>query len=249
MNNLSIYHLFRLFVRNIFVIILAALVCGAATFSYCTYFVEEKYAATGSVLVTNGNIVTENENSDSVQNTDITASINLLTTIKDILSTNGIYKQLAEELDGKYTYTQLKSFATISKREDYSLFIDVKFETSSREETILITNTFLKLAPDYISTFIPNSSSTAITTVDNAAKTSPKTTSSTLVALLIGAVLAYIIVYIISLNNVTIQSEEDFREHYDIPVLGNMPDFSAASSKKYSKYYYRKGVKYGNYYK
>lgn len=247
MNNLSLYHLFRLLIKNIFVIILTAAVFGVSAFSYCKYFVDEKYAATGSVLVTNGAILYETENVDSIQSSDITASINLLTTIKDILSTTDIYKILSEELDGQYTHSQLRSYATITKREDHSLFIDVRFETTNKEETVRITNTFLRLAPDYISKFIPHSASTAVTMADSAHKTSPKTTSTTLTAMIIGAVLCYAIIYLVSLNNITIQSEEDFKDHYDILVLGNVPDFSEAQSKKYAKYYYRKGGRYANY--
>ena len=156
MNNLSIYHFARILFKNILVIILVALVSGVAAFSYCQYFVQEKYAATGSVLVTNGAILYEKDNkSNSVQSSDIAASINLLTTVEDILSTNDIYKRLAEKLGGQYTYTQLKNCVKIEKRDDNSLFIDVRFQTSSKSETIKITNTFLELAPAYISKFIP----------------------------------------------------------------------------------------------
>lgn len=241
MNNISIYHLFRLLIKNIFVIVLVALVCGISAFGYCKYFVEEKYAATGSVLVTNGAILYEDDNSGSIKSSDIAASINLLTTIKDILSTNDIYKKLSEELNGEYTYTQLKSFATISKREDNSLFIDVRFQTNDKAKTVKITNTFLQLAPDYIGKFIPHSATTAVTMADNAFKTSPKVTSTVVSAMLVGAILCYAVVYLISLSNVTIESEDDFKDHYDIPVLGNVPDFSEAQSKKYAKYYYSKG--------
>lgn len=223
---------------------------GVAAFSYCEFHLEEKYAATGSVLVTNGGIVGsymyDDKITDStVNNTDIAASINLLTTVKDILKTNDIYKQLSEKLDGKYTYGQLKSFATVNKREDYSLFIDVKFETNDREESINITNMFLSLTPEYISKFIPHSSSTVVTTVDSAAKTYPRTTSSTILAMMLGAVISFVIIYIISLTNTTIQCEEDFKDRYDIPVLGDIPDFSNAKSEKYYKNYYKGGSYYG----
>ena len=147
MNNLSIYHLARILFKNILVIILVALVSGVAAFSYCQYFVQEKYAATGSVLVTNGAILYEKDNkSNSVQSSDIAASINLLTTVEDILSTNDIYKRLAEKLGGQYTYTQLKNCVKIEKRDDNSLFIDVRFQTSSKSETIKITNTFFGIS-------------------------------------------------------------------------------------------------------
>jgi capsular polysaccharide biosynthesis protein len=240
-NNLSLYHLFKLFVKNIFIIILVALVLGVSVFSYCQYFVEEKYTATGSVLVTNGAILEGKNKGDSVQSSDIAASINLLTTVKDILSTNDIYKRLAEELGGSYTYMQLKSYASIKTRPDNSLFIDVKFETGSKVETVKITNAFLELAPEYISKYIPHSASTAVTMADTAVKTSPRTTTATAIAMFIGAVGCYAVLYIISLGNVTIESEDSFKEYYDIPVLGNIPDFSEAQTKKYARYYYRKG--------
>ncbi len=246
MNNFSLYYLFRLFLRNIFIILLTGVVFAVSVFAYCEYFVEERYSATGSVLVTNGGILYENDKTNSVQGSDITASINLSTTIKDILLTTDIYKQLAEELGGDYSYAQLKKCATVTKREDYSLFIDVKFETSDKKETVRITNTFLKLAPEYISKFIPHSSSTAITTADVARKTYPQTTTATVSAFFIGAILCYVIIYFVSLGNMTIQGEEDFKDHYDIPILGNIPDFSEAQSNKYTNYYKRGGT-YGSY--
>ena len=214
------------------------MVCGAAAFCYCNYFVQEKYSATGSVLATNGgSVFSESNDKLSVQGTDINASINLSTTIVDILKTPDIYKQLAEELNGKYQYSQLKSWASVTKRSEYSMFIDIKFETNNREEAIIITNTFLELAPDYINQFIPNSSSTAVSMADSAYKTSPKTASTTLFAILIGAVLCYLIVYLVSLNNITIQNEEDFKDRYNIPILGNIPNFTEVQNKKYAYYY------------
>ena len=241
MNNLSIYHLLRVFVKNILVIILVALVSGVAAFSYCQYFVEEKYAATGSVIVTNGAILYDKDNkSNSVQSSDIAASINLLSTVEDILSTNDIYKRLAEELGGQYTYTQLKNCVKIEKRGDNSLFIDVRFQTSSKSETIKITNTFLELAPAYISKFIPHSASTAVTMADTAVKTAPQTKVTTITAMFIGAIICYAVVYLISLSNVTIENESDFRDRFDIPVLGNIPDFSEMDNKN-PNYNYKRG--------
>jgi capsular polysaccharide biosynthesis protein len=241
-NNLSFYHLVRILTKNILVIILVSLVSGVAAFSYCQYFVEEKFAAIGSVLVTNGAILYEkNDKTNSVQSSDIAASINLLTTVEDILSTNDIYKRLAEELDGQYSYSELKRCATVGKRDDNSLFIDVRFQTSSKSETVKITNTFLELAPAYISKFIPHSATTAVTMADTAVKTAPRTTSATVSAMLIGAIICYAIVYLISLSNVTIESESDFKDRYDIPILGNIPNFSEVDNKTTSKYAYKRG--------
>ena len=152
-NEFSIYHIFRLLVKNFLVILLCAVLLGVGAFCYCEFHLEERFAATGSVVVTNGGLIdndTQNNQlvgGDKVNNSDIVASINLLSTVKEILETNDIYKQLSEKLDGKYSYGQLKSFASITKRDDYSLFIDVKFEMNDKLEAAKITNMFLTLAP------------------------------------------------------------------------------------------------------
>lgn len=241
MNNISIYRLFKIFVKNIVTIILVAVLCGASAFVYFNYLVEEKYAATGSVMVTNGAILQGGESSGPVKGSDISASIYLLPTVKDILSSNDIYKMLADELGGKYSYAALKSFSRISSRDENSLFIDVRFETNSKAESVLITNTFLKLVPEYITEFIPNSSSTRVTMADGAAKTYPNTMSYTVLAALAGAALCYAVIFLISLNNATIENEEDLLSCYNLTILGNVPDFTKAQSKKYAKYTYKKG--------
>ena len=42
---------------------------------------------------------------------------------------------------------------------------------------------------------------------------------------LFGAIITFAIVFLIFTLNATIKSDEDFSMHYDIPVLGNIPDF------------------------
>ncbi len=251
MNEFSIYHIFRLIIKNFFIIVLCAILFGVGAFCYCEFHLEERYSASGSVVVTNGGIFDANgqstqiTGSDKVSNSDIAASINLLTTVKDILSTNDIYKELANKLGGEYTYSQLKSCATISKRDDYSLFIDVRFEMNDKNEATKITNMFLELTPDYINESIPNTS-TRVYTCDGASKTYPRTASTTAIAMFVGALLAFVVVYIISLFNTTIESEEEFKDRYNIPVLGDIPDFASAKSGKYAKSYYKGGKYYGN---
>lgn len=253
MNEFSIYHIFRLLVKNFFIIFLSAVVFGVATFCYNEFQLEERYSASGSIIVTNGGVLEEIENdtqyvnSDKVNNADITASINLLTTVKDLLSSkDSIYKDLSNKLDGKYSATQLKNFITISTRENYSLFIDVSFELNDKDDATKITNMFLELTPDCISEVIPNSRTSIVTLSTGAIKTYPRTFSSTVTAMLIGALLSFVIVYIISLFNTTIKSEEDFKDRYNIPVLGDIPDFATAKSGKYTKSYYKGGSYYGN---
>ena len=253
MNEFSIYHIFRLLVKNFFIIFLSAIICGVATFCYNQFKADERYSASGSIIVTNGGMLDEIPSdpqyvgNDKINNSDITASINMLTTVKDLLlSKDSIYKELSLKVDGKYSAAQLKRFVKITTREDYSLFIDVQFELNDKEDATKITNMFIELTPECISEVLPNSRTSIITLSTGAVKTYPRTLTSTIIAMIIGALIAFVIVYIISLFNTTIKSEEDFKERYNIPVLGDIPDFEAAKSGKFAKSYYSGGTYYGN---
>jgi capsular polysaccharide biosynthesis protein len=131
-------------------------------------------------------------------------------------------------------------------RDEFSLLIDVRFEMADKYEVARITNMFLELVPAYINEFIPNSSTKVVTTSDIGTQTYPKTFKTTIIAMIVGALLAFIVVYVLSLFNTAIESEDEFKERYNIPVLGDIPDFAAAKSGKYAKSYYKGGNYYGN---
>jgi|GEM_PF-1085333 len=255
-NEFSIYHIFRLIVKNFLIILLCAILFGVGAFCYCEFHLEERYAANGSVVVTNGGILEGNFDNNKpnsqypedskVNNSDITASINLIDTIIDALATKDIYEELSENLNGKYSPGQLRSFASISKRDNYSLFIDVRFEMNDPKEVVEITNKYLELTPDHISDYIPGAKTRVTESDGSAPKTYPRTMSTTALSMFVGALLAFVVVYIISLFNTTIESEEEFKERYNIPVLGDIPDFATAKSGKYAKSYYKGGSYYGN---
>ncbi len=252
-NEFSIYHIFRLFVKNFFILLLTAILFGVANFCYCEFKLQERYSASGSILVNNGGVTggTQNNNqyanNGTVNNGDITASINLIKTVENLLSRDDdLYESLSKKLDGKYQPEQLKRYASIAKADDYSMIINVNFELPNQNDAQKITNIFLELTPDVIKANFDGADAKIVERSKGASKTYPRTFFSTAIAMVIGAVLAFIIVYIISLFNTTIKSEEEFKERYNIPVLGDIPDFATAKSGKYAKSYYKGGNYYGN---
>ena len=71
---------------------------------------------------------------------------------------------------------------------------------------------------------------------EGASQTYPRTISFTLTAACIGILVAYSIILVIYSTNTIIRSEEDFRERFDIDVIGAIPDFARA---RHDKYYYK----------
>ena len=150
MNNISLVDLLKLALKYIYILITVALVAAIVAYSYCNFVAEPRYSSTGSIVVTNGAIISDisaqtasDTTSKKVSGSDISASLLLSNTIIDILNTNDIYKQLASELGNKYSYANLMNRATVNQRNEDTLFIDVSFSADAPEEAQTLVNNFL----------------------------------------------------------------------------------------------------------
>lgn len=237
MRELSLMYLLNLAWRRIWALIAAFVLLAGIAFCYCEFAATPVYSARASVLVTNGGSISngELENTQSVANNDITASVNMIQTVVDILKTPDIYKQLATKLNNKYSYQQLMGKCNVVSRSDDTMFIDVSFSSSTPEEAKRLVNAFVELAPDYISDPIPYSHSKYYTT-ESASKTYPVTSQLTIIFGLVGVVITYGVVLLIDSFDRAIKGEEDFVSRFDIPLLGTVPDFEAASASTHSSY-------------
>lgn len=229
MNEISLASLASIILHRIWIVILVAVLCAALAFSYCTFIATPVYSARTSILVTNGGILTED--TDSISTNDLSASIYMMNTCVDILKSQPIYKSLEEALGGKYSYKELKSGFSISKRDDENLFIDITFKSTNKEEAIQIVNTFTQLCPQSMA--IEAVIVKEMDMADSASKIYPQTFSSTAIFGILGAVISCVIIILVETLDQTIKDEEDFVENFDIPVLGAVPDFDNSPTYAY----------------
>lgn len=246
MEKIDIISLLKLALRNLVLLICVAVVSGSGAILYCRYVADHKYSATGSILVTNGGIIAESydQNGQKVDGGDISASIRLIDTVISVLNKPGIYHKLAERIPD-YTYAQLASMANVESEKENSMFISVTFTTDSIEESIKIVNEFLALTPEYINEFIPNSK-TAVSNAESGKKVSPNTAAIVMGAVAICDLVVYLIILIRFTINKVIRGEDDFKQHFDIPVLAVIPSFDNPKAGRYP-YYKKKGGYYGGY--
>ena len=228
MNDISLSYLLKLSLSKIWAIVIAAVVFAVSAFCYFSFAATPSYQASGSLLSTNGAIISQNtatSNTSKVSGSDITSSLYLSYTIADILNTSDIFKEVAEATGGKYKYTELMSRATVAKRDEDTLFIDVSFTANTPEEATELVNTFLSIAPEYINKFVPDSTTSVTSTADGASLVYPKTIFSTIVFALLGAILAFVVVFIFDSLDHAIKNEDDFKAKFDLPLLGVIPNF------------------------
>ncbi len=251
MNNYSLKYMLNVAVRYWIAIALAAIFAAGVAFSYINFIAPPKYSAKGSIVVTNGKIITENQNDKpttnaKVENSDIVASLNFVDTITDILRTSGIYKILAENIDEDYSFGHLMGCTSVSRRNDNTIFVDVTFTDSDPKRAVKIVNEYLSIAPDYINTMVKDASA-SIVTADGARWGYPSDIVVVGIGAIVGAVVMYLIIFFIYSSSNVIRDGEDVEEMVDIDIIGIVPDFSASKSheKRYGAYYSMGGKKNG----
>ena len=252
MRNFTLFSLIRIAMKHIVILIVAAIIFAGCTFAYCEFVALPIYSAEGTLLVTNGALLSPSTQEDgNIENTDIVASLNFTDTVIDILKMKDIYKKLSNEIDNKYTYGNLASRTNIDKSNDNSLFLSVTVTANTSEEAISLVNSYLALAPEHIKQQIPNAA-VSINETDSASQTYPRTIIFSGIAGIIGAVVAFGILLLIYSTNSIIRGEEDFAERFDIEVIGSIPDFARARADKYYRssyyngYYGKGGYGYGD---
>ncbi len=231
MNNITAKDLLALLLKNLIIIILAAIICGVGAFVYCEKFTDERFASKGSILVTNGGLIPD-DLGKPVENSQIAASVNLLPTVRDLLKSPGIYELVAKQFGNKYSIGQLMGAMRLSSSEEHSLVLNITFELASKDDVAAITNAFLNATPDYIASLVDGSKIYITAPATSSYKTAPQTAKNTSIAVIAGAAICYAVVFLISIFNTTIKSDDDFMSHYDTAVLGNIPDFDARTNKK-----------------
>lgn len=215
----------KLLVSHITPIIISGIVCVGLVFSYTSFIKQPEYKTTSTILVNNGSLANSIEGSTSISSGNMSASLSLVTTCVDILKSDNVYIELSGALNEKYTYGELKGMFSISSRNDNSLLIDISVIGVNPEEIKAVANTFLEIVPTYIKNTLPPTDVKILAEANRTGVSGPRIVQTTVFSFLAGAALCFFMLLIVGVFKNTIESEEDFKAHYDIPLLGSVPFF------------------------
>lgn len=243
MQDISIFILFKIALKRIWVLALTFVLAAVLMFSYCEFVSDPVYGANASIIVTNGAVITSDSDTSTTQKllgSDIQASLLLADSIVDMLKTPDIYKYLSRKINNGIDYKTLMLRTSVARRGEDTLFIDISYLDSDPQQAIRIANLFASASCDYVAGFISKADPKIVSSADKASLVSPRTFRNTVVAGIAAAFIVYAVFVLIEILNNTIKGEEDFVSRYDIPLLGSVPDFEEA----------RKAVSYkkGDYY-
>lgn len=234
MGEISILDILKIIFRRIWAIIIAAVLCGAVAFVYCTMFATPTYQAKASVIGSNGNIavdydVTSPSAKETIESSDLAASLALSDTYVVMLTkmpaeSQEFIDKLTDE--GLFDIYQ-NSSVSISPREE-TLIIDISVVSTDRNAAQKIANIYAECS----SSFVAEYNIGMIKTLSKARDTvqvSPNTLRTVFFAVLLGILIVAFIAVFIDMSDKTINGEDDIRANYDIPILGSVPDFQTIS--------------------
>jgi len=230
--------LLRALWRRAWVIILAAVVFGAAMFSYASFVLKPQYTASAMLYVNNSSISVGG--SLSIESNDLIAAQSLVDTYVVILNSRKVLNEVIREAELSYSYEQLSMMISAQPVKETEVF-EVSVVSYNPNEAEKIANTICAVLPEKIEEIVNGAKPTIVDyAVVPSGKSAPNITKYTAIGMLLGGVLSVIVLVIMELFDQYIRSEDYLRQAFkDIPVLAVIPDLDSDASPKgrYHSYY------------
>ena len=234
------------YLRRWWLIVIFGLVGAGIALALSVYVVVPQFRASITVYVNNYKGSLELER---VTSSDLTTAQGLVNTYTNMLISNTVLEKVIDSTGYDYTAAELRKFISTEQVEDTEIFkVYVTHPNPSAAEAI--ANAIARTAPEAIADFVEGSSTKIIDYAKLPTnRHSPSYTRNTIIGGLLGGILALAMLTLDYMLDVRIKSEQDISALCDIPILGQIPDFSELghktnSSKKYN-YDYKQSEQQG----
>lgn len=234
---IDLRELFGVVMQKLWLIIMIAVLAGAATFSITYFFVEPTYQAS-TLLYVNNSDISVGSTSFSISNSDLTAAHQLVDTYVVILESRTALNEVIEAANLDYTYEELSEMIEASAVNSTEIF-EVTVTSNSPTEAEQIANTIAAVLPDKIADIVNGSDVRIVDyAVVPAHRFAPSYTKNTVIGALLGAVICAVVVVLTHMFDENIRTEDYLTLTYpDIPLLSVIPDM--ASNKQRGGYGYQ----------
>ncbi len=234
-SGIDLWRFVEVFFKRFWLIALAAIIVGAASFIYTKTCVTPLYRTDFSAYV-NNRVATEDK--DSTNTGDLNASIGLMYLYNEIIASRAVLTDAAKLCGLDYSYGTLSGMVSTQMPEKAAL-IRVYVTAADPEVAVRLATAIAEVAPDHVARVVEGSSMQIVDDpVRPTSPFSPNASKKAVLFALIGAVLAYAVFVILELINDIVQGSEDLESRYDIVVVGKIPDM--AQLEKGDRYGYKK---------
>lgn len=218
---LDLREVFSALVRKLWLIVLCAVVAGAAALMYTAGFVTPLYQASVSIYVNN----TDSEGKVVISSSDLATSQKLVETYINILKSDTVLDKVVEAIDGKVTTKQIRKMIESEALGGTEVF-QVQISNADPELAAEIANAIADIAPEEIANIVKGSSARIVDYAKVPEEPySPSIAKNTVLGACAGMLIVVLIIVLQVMLDVRIKSEADLRKICDAPVLGSIPDY------------------------
>ena len=210
-------------------IVAFTLIGAVAAMGYSTLFLKEKYTATCQLYVNN---LSSDSSTGNINNADLAAAIRMVNTNIAILKSNVMLKAINEQLDRKIGTGAISNSLSFTAEEEASI-IKISSTTDNPALSAEICNLLTELAPEILYDIQGAGSAKRIDiATEPQSPSSPNIPSNTLMGGILGFIISFGILIVRFMFDNTVKGEEDIRQMFDIPVLGEIPSFGKNTKRR-----------------
>ncbi len=223
--SLSIKGFTTTFLRYWKILIPIVLICFFIFTFYSAFIATPMYRSTAKLYIVN-------KTSTQVTPTDFNISTYLAHDFAEILSDQVVLSEVAEELDGKYSVTQLSNYLTVTATEETRI-IEIKVASPDPHDSKLIADTICKVAEHKLVDIMGLDRVKIIRNGSFSKKPfTPNTTLDALKGLCVGIFISTTVAFFIMITNNKISSSDDVEQILGLTILTTIPFTDRKKAKR-----------------
>ena len=228
--DIDLLRLWSAIIKRFFVILLVAVLGGAASLAYTMYAVTPMYSS--SVMFYVNNASPAGDPSGILSTGDVVTSKYLVESYTVVLKTKGTMDEVIAYANSDRSYYEVVGMISAQAVNETEL-LRVTISSPDPKEAMELVNAIAHVLPERVPTIINNSSAKVVEYgVLPTAPSSPSYSRNTILGAVIAAVFVIGIIVLKELFDVSIKDEDDVERVCTYPILATVPDVSAMKKGK-----------------
>lgn len=216
----TVKEIINLVLKRIIWIIIGLFVGLSTSFTYSKFILNPSYTASVQLYVI------PNDSESSVNLNELNYAQKVVTTYINFLNTNAFYEKIQEDTNLDYSKNQLKNMTAVKIIDNTEIF-QISVTSYSAEDSYSLAESMERIAPQLIKTIKPSANISVVDPVIFPNKPSgPSIIKNTLLGGMLGLATSIILIFLIEILDINIKNKEDLIANYQLPVLGEIPDFN-----------------------
>lgn len=234
-SNIRFRDLFSVFISNLWIMCLIAVLVGASVFAYNYFTYEPMYESTGSIYILRQD---SDNDSGSDYNSDFNLALNVVNDCKTLLTSRSVLEQVVADNALSYTYDDMLQIVSVNSSTDTRL-IDIKALTSSPEESRLIVESVRKIGKEQIQSIMGFDQVNIVgeATLPEVPSNSKFEITLSLLAAIAAFIVTYIIFALFFIFDDKISDPELIEKTLGLTVLAIIPNINQDKNSKTSSVY------------